>query len=147
MYRITPYNFLWSHLIVEHLLIKLKFLNIKSFLVSSSVMFKWPSMQICRCRFITVPYKILSLEVSIRFLFGTLIIFNCGFSAKLTCAFLLHENIWDLSELNTPRKKNNTFHIRSDTGLDGTVVNRALSSLHGKSLVIKLTSPLKCKNS
>ena len=38
--------------------------------------------------------------------------FNCGFSSKVTCAFLLQENkgIFRIKHLK-PRKKNGIFHI------------------------------------
>ena len=44
-------------------------------------------------------------------------IFNCGFSTKVTCAFLVQKNIQKLSKLNTikPRKQ----HYLSDKGLKG----------------------------
>ena len=48
-------------------------------------------------RFTTVPLKALSDQVyRIRYQclkFQKLIIFNCGFSSKVTCAFLLQENM------------------------------------------------------
>ena len=41
-----------------------------------------------------------------------LIIFNSGFSTKLTCTFLLQKNILEVSELNTCKpRKNIIFHI------------------------------------
>ena len=54
----------------------------------------------------------------------------------MTCAFLVPE----LSEFNTfnPKKK----HYNSDKGFYGTVVNQALSSMHGQSLEITLIFPL-----
>ena len=51
-------------------------------------------------RFPKVPLKLLSDEVRIRFQclqFWKLFFFNSGFSTKVTCAFLLQENIKTLS--------------------------------------------------
>ena len=39
------------------------------------------------------------------FLFLKLMILNCDFSTKLICAFLLQENIWELSEINTFKER------------------------------------------
>ena len=46
----------------------------------------------------------------------------------------------ELSELNTLKPRKTTI---SSKGFKGTVVNRTLSSLHGGSLDIMLTVPLK----
>ena len=51
------------------------------------------------------------------------------------------ENIWELTELNS-FKRRYFPHYRTDKYFKGTVVNRALPSLHERSLKITLTVPL-----
>ena len=63
------------------------------------------------------------------------IVFNCEFVTKVTCPFLLHENISELSELNIFKPKKKGFKV--------TDVNLVLSSLHGGSLEIMSSDPLK----
>ena len=56
----------------------------------------------CNTRFTAVPLKALSDQVFIRypcFCFFKLLIFNCGFSSKLICAFLAYKKPWRLEKL------------------------------------------------
>ena len=64
-----------------------------------------------------------------------ILITHYGFSSKLTCAFLLQKNIWDLSYLHTFEPRKTTISSKFDRGLK---VNRALPSFYKKSLDIKL---------
>ena len=70
-------------------------------------------------------------------LFGYLLgywkpIFNWKFSTKVTCAFLLQENIKEFSEIITykPWKQQYLPHYLSDTGFKDAIVNRAFEYLH-----------------
>ena len=71
------------------------------------------------------------------------IILNCEFSTKVSCAFLLQENIEKLSELNTfkPWKKDNIFPIIDH--VSGVQLFCHLVILHGRILKITLTVPSK----
>ena len=61
------------------------------------------------------------------------IIFNCGFSTKVSTEFPAQENMQKWSEFNTykPRKVTSTLllHYWSDNGFKGTIVNQAFPSL------------------
>ena len=60
--------------------------------------------------------------------------FHCGFSAKVICVYYLQEKKRNYQKL---------LHLlRSDKGFKGTVVNRALSSLHGGSMGIVVNTTL-----
>ena len=79
--------------------------------------------------------KVLSVQIWIRYQclgFCKRIIFNCGFSTKMVCAFLLQENIW-IKKLD---KRQYLPHHWSDQCLKSTVVNR---TLHRGSLDILFT--------
>ena len=52
-----------------------------------------------------------------------MIIFNCGFSMSVTCAFLLLENIGIEVYTFKPRKMTISYYW-SDKGFDDTVVNQ-----------------------
>ena len=59
--------------------------------------------------------------------------FNCGFSIKMTCAFLLQENpyeIWNLTLFNL-KKGRYLQHYWSDKGAMGAIVNPALPFMEG----------------
>ena len=58
--------------------------------------------------------------------------FNCGFFSKVTCAFLLQENkgIIRIKHLKTEKKERYLPYYWSNKGFTGTVVNRAVPSLH-----------------
>ena len=59
-------------------------------------------------RWLYLIYKVclIKYEFDINgFNFEKKIIFNCGFSTKVTCVFLLRENIWELSEKTFRAKK------------------------------------------
>ena len=61
--------------------------------------------------------------------------------SKVTPTFLHKEKISELSEVNI-MKNDNIFHIIDQ--IRAHVVNQALPSVHGGSLEITLTVPLKC---
>ena len=63
---------------------------------------------------------------------------NCEFTTIVTCSFLLHENVLQLSELKT--NISSTFKL--EKGSKGIVVNRTSTSLYKGSLEITLTVPL-----
>ena len=64
---------------------------------------------------------------------------NYNFSRKTVYVFLLQEK-YELTEPNT-RQRQYLSHYLSDEGLEGTIVHRALSTLHTGSLeVIRLQS-------
>ena len=58
--------------------------------------------------------------------------FNCGFSSKVTCAFLLQENkgIIRIKHLKTEKKERYLLYYWSNKGFMDTVVNRAVPSSH-----------------
>ena len=63
----------------------------------------------------------------------------------MTCAFLCsktYRNYQNLTHLHRHRKKQHVLNYLPDKGLEGTAVNRTLSSLFGESLEITLTVPL-----
>ena len=57
---------------------------------------------------------------------------NGGFSTKITWAFLLFKS----------RKTRISYILLIDKGVQGTAVNLALTSMHGRSFEITLTVPL-----
>ena len=60
--------------------------------------------------------------------------FHCGFSAKVTCVYYLQKRKGIIKKL---------LHLlRSDKGFKGTVVSRALSSLHRGSMGIVVNTTL-----
>ena len=59
--------------------------------VHMTFVFKWGNVW-----FTTVPLKALSDQLSMLIILKKLIIFNYGFSTKVTCAFLLQENTYEL---------------------------------------------------
>ena len=67
--------------------------------------------------------------------------FNCGFFSKVTCAFLLQENkgIIRIKHLKTEKKERYLRYYWSNKGFMGTVVNRAVPSLHVWSIEIALS--------
>ena len=66
-----------------------------------------------------------------------LIILNCGFSTKVTCSYLLQENMKDLSKLILENQLYLPHHW-SDKDCKGTVVNLSLPSLHRGSRKLSL---------
>ena len=66
-----------------------------------------------------------------------------SFSTKVICAFLLQENIWNLSEwtLINLEKQHSLPHYWLEKGVKGTVETRVLPSSHRGSLEIMLTVP------
>ena len=74
-----------------------------------------------------------------------ILVYICGFSVKVTCAFLVYEKQWRNSQ------NKHVFRVKKATlsstvlirlSFKSTVVNRALSSLHKGSLEFILTVPL-----
>ena len=70
-------------------------------------LFQRPSMQRWQCHVYNDTLKLNIYESVINvYNFGKLIIFNCGFNTKVTCAFLVQENRLELFPINIfkPRK-------------------------------------------
>ena len=58
-----------------------------------------------------------------------LIIFNCGFSTKVSTEFPLQENMQKWSEFNTFKPRKATLSSKLLNGFKGTIVNQAFPSL------------------
>ena len=66
----------------------------------------------------------------IKFELDINVIFHCGFSEKLTCAFLVYEKQYTHRKNTLSEKRRYLPHFWSDEWFKGTVPNRALSSVH-----------------
>ena len=86
------------------------------------------------------PRKDVNARFTTLFRICKLIIFNCGFSTKVACAFPLQENIKEFSELKAFKPWKTTISSTWLIRFQGTFVNR--ESLLGGSLEITLTVTL-----
>ena len=63
---------------------------------------------------------------SIIIIFKT-VFFSCGFTLKVDCAFLLQEQIFEFSQLNTFKPRKTTISCTLNKGFKGTVVNQVFA--------------------
>ena len=95
--------------------------------------------------FTMVPLKALLIKYELDIKFWKLVIFNCGFSTKVTCAFQLHENMKDLSQLNTLNleKRHLLLLYWSDNGFKG-IRHPSLKVDPCRYNTYRICSPLHC---
>ena len=80
------------------------------------------------------PWKVFLIKYELDiFVYFKLFNLICGFSAKVICAFLFYKKQWRNKHFSS-QKNDGFFHILMRLGFKGSVVNRALSSMHRGSL-------------
>ena len=101
------------------------------------------SVQRWQCPIHNCILKSFVYELNIRvYNFTKWLLFDCGFSSKVTCAFRLQKDTSKLTELDTfkPKKRQYLSHYWSDKGFKGTVVKRALKAVQKRVTLFFLNS-------